>query len=268
MIKSFLYKLLDLATLKTGIPVRVNNFRLRLPARYYRYFSKTYEVENFRFFLTHSKEGMVTLDIGAHFGLFSIFFQKSTGGVVYAFEPTRSTNKVLKKTVRLNNCTNTVKVFDMAIDEAPSTAEFFLSDIVGGRANTLVQNSKLSHASESYTVVVTSVDTFVRERNLSVGCIKIDAEGAELGVLKGAGATIRKDNPIILLSLHPEPIRSRGDTLKEIWVLIESYGYKVLSCDTGEVLNENLFCEATELFDVHLLPIDHSFRNANSEFSS
>ena len=254
-IKESLYSVLDLVTLKKGIPVTVNGFRLRLPTRYHRYFSKTYEKENFDFFLKHCKKGMITLDIGAHFGLFSVFFQKESRGTVYAFEPTQSTRQVLSQTVAINHCEESVKVLGMAVDETPGTAEFFLSEVVGGRANTLVKGSQLSHATLSYSVPVTSVDVFVREKNLEISCIKIDAEGVELGVLKGARETIEKFRPVILLSLHPEPIQSRGNSLKEIWDIIKSYRYTVLLSDTGSVIEENNFCIRAELFDVHMLPM-------------
>ncbi len=254
--KESLYKLLDLITFRKGIPVKVNNFKIRLPARYHRYFSKTYEEENFNFFLKHYKKGTIILDIGAHFGLFSVFFQKIAHGIVYAFEPTKTTNDILRQTVALNHCEDTVKVLAMAVDEIQGTADFFLSEVVGGRANTLVKNSKLSHAKQSYKVEVTSVDHFAGSRNLAVDCMKIDAEGAELGVLKGADSTIKKFKPIILLSLHPEPIQSRGDSLKEIWDLIVNHGYTILLSDTGQKMDENSFCNTTELFDVHLIPVD------------
>ena len=78
------------------------------------------------------------------------------------------------------------------------SANFFIHSTVGGRGNTLVQNAKLGMTSSSYEVKVTSVDVFVKEKGIKVDCIKIDAEGAELGVLKGASETISKGRPIIL----------------------------------------------------------------------
>ena len=50
MIKKVYYALLDLITFGKGIPVVINNFKVRLPARYYKYFPKNYEEENFTFF--------------------------------------------------------------------------------------------------------------------------------------------------------------------------------------------------------------------------
>jgi FkbM family methyltransferase len=252
MIKKVYYALLDLITFGKGVPVVINNFKVRLPARYYKYFSKNYEEENFTFFKNHCRQGMTTLDIGAHFGLFAVFFQKTSGGVVYAFEPTRETLKVFKETVAINKCQGKVEVVEMAVDREPGSANFFIHSTVGGRGNTLVQNAKLGMTSSSYEVKLTSVDVFVKEKGINVDCIKIDAEGAELGVLKGASATISKGRPIILLSIHPEPIQSRGDSLMEIWDLLDEYRYKVLL--DGVEMSKHKFCTATDLFDVHLVP--------------
>lgn len=252
MIKKVYYALLDLITFGKGIPVVINNFKVRLPARYYKYFPKNYEQENFSFFKEHCKPGMTTLDIGAHFGLFAVFFQKSSGGAVYAFEPTKETLKIFKETVAINKCRDKVHVVEMAVDKEPGSANFFIHSTVGGLGNTLVQNAKLGMTSSSYEVKVTSVDVFVKEKGIDVDCIKIDAEGAELGVLKGAAETISKRRPIILLSIHPEPIQSRGDSLTEIWNLLEHYQYKVLL--DGKEMDSGSFCNATGLFDVHLIP--------------
>ena len=252
MIKQIYYTLLDLVTFKKGIPVTVNGFNLRLPARYYKYFPKTYEKENFEFYKKHSKKGMTVLDIGAHFGLFAVFFQKNTDGVVYAFEPTKNTLGVLKETVAINKCQDKIHIVEMAVDKEPGSANFFVNKTVGGRGNTLVKDAKLGMTSSSYLVEVTSVDVFVKEKGIEVDCIKIDAEGAELGVLKGAANTILKNRPVILLSIHPEPIQSRGDTLNEIWNLLEQYRYKVLLDD--KEMSESDFSGANHLFDVHLIP--------------
>jgi FkbM family methyltransferase len=251
MIKKIYYSLLDLVTFGKGIPVLINNFKVRLPARYYKYFPKNYEEENFNFFKDHCKPGMTTLDIGAHFGLFAVFFQKTSNGVVYAFEPTRETLKILKETVAINQCNDKVHVVEMAVDKEAGVANFFIHSTVGGRGNTLVKDAKLGMTSTSYEVKVTSVDLFVKEKGIEVSCIKIDAEGAELGVLKGAAETITKWKPLILLSIHPEPIQSRGDSLKEIWDLLQQFGYKVL-LDEKE-MDQNSFCTTTDLFDVHLI---------------
>ena len=251
MIKKIYYTLLDLITFGKGIPVVINNFNVRLPARYYKYFPKNYEGENFTFFKQHCKPGMTTLDIGAHFGLFAVYFQKTSNGVVYAFEPTKETLKVLNETVAVNKCQGKVHIVEMAVDKEPGSANFFIHETVGGRGNTLVKDAKLGMTSSSYVVKVTSVDLFVKEKGIDVDCIKIDAEGAELGVLKGASETISKRKPFILLSIHPEPIQSRGDSTAEIWDLLQQFGYKVLL--DGKEMDRNSFCKATDLFDVHLV---------------
>ena len=252
MIKKIYYALLDLITLKKGIPVVINNFKVRLPARYYKYFPKNYEAENFSFFKEHSRPGMTILDIGAHFGLFAVFFQKVSNGTVFAFEPTRETLKVFRKTVAINNCNGKVHVVDMAVDKEPGKADFFVHSAIGGRGNTLVKEAKMGMTSSSYEVKVTSVDAFVKEKGIKVDCIKIDAEGAELGVLKGSANTISRQRPIILLSIHPEPVQSRGDSLVEIWDILEEFRYKVLL--NHKEMNKSDFCSATDLFDVHLVP--------------
>ena len=252
MIKKIYYTLLDLVTFGKGIPVVINNFKVRLPARYYKYFPKNYEEENFAFFKEHCKPGHDDTWILAPILDYLLFsFKKHPMEWCMLLSQQKRTLKVLRETVAINKCQDKVHVVEMAVDKEAGSANFFIHQTVGGRGNTLVQNAKLGMTSSSYVVKVTSVDLFVKEKGIEVDCIKIDAEGAELGVLKGAAETITKRKPFILLSIHPEPIQSRGDSITEIWDLLQQFGYKVLL--DGKEMDKNSFCNATDLFDVHLI---------------
>jgi hypothetical protein len=97
-----------------------------------------------------------------------------------------------------------------------------------------------------------SVDEFVQERALSVDCIKIDVEGAELSVLKGARNTLKEQRCVTRLGLHPTFITQNGDSLEGIWDLVADLKMR-MSFDGDDVTRE-WFCSQTDLFDVNLLP--------------
>ena len=84
-----------------------------------------------------------------------------------------------------------------------------------------------------------SIDQFVKERNIKIDFIKIDVEGAELGVLKGGWNTIRENKPLINLAMHPNSIANRGNTNEQIWDFLAPMNYKILF--NGEPIEKSMF---------------------------
>ncbi len=74
--KKIYYFLLELVTFGRGVKVKINGFQLKLPSKYYRNFPDGYENDNFEFFAKNTPSNAVVLDIGAHIGLYAVFFCK------------------------------------------------------------------------------------------------------------------------------------------------------------------------------------------------
>lgn len=87
-IKKVGYEVLHLITLGKGVLASISGFKLKLPTKYFRLFCSNYEESSFNFFRSSIRKGGVTLDIGAHIGLYSVFLAKTYCGKVYSFEPT------------------------------------------------------------------------------------------------------------------------------------------------------------------------------------
>ena len=252
--KEFLYKLLNLATLGRGMKSTINGHEVRLPTRFYRFFPDNYERENFKFVFEVCKPGDTILDFGAHIGLFSAIAAKAVGsqGKIYAFEPSPTTNALLKKTVAINNAGGIIQTFQKAVGGEVGKTTFFISDGQADNANSLV-NYKEDRPFHGIEIEVTTIDAFVKEQGLKkVDFIKIDVEGAEYDALKGAVDTFRKYRPKSILAIHPEPIRAKGDSLEAIYDLVKELGYTAYYNDRP-VTKEN-FCSQTDLLDLHLIP--------------
>ena len=254
-LKAFYYYLLDLATLKKGIKVKINDHVFRLPARYYKYFPVDYERKNFTFFKQVCKPGMKIIDIGAHIGLYSIYMQKLSGGYVFSFEPAPSTLSVLKQTIALNGAVNNIEVIPAAVADKHGKARFSLDSRSASVRNSLVQYEGTANLPTCEVDVVT-IDDFVKERNSTINFIKIDAEGVELAVLKGAQETITRHRPFIILALHPSAITARNETSEMIWMFIKKMNYNISF--GGENISKEEFCKQTALFDVQLIPLEVS----------
>ena len=251
-LKKGYYFFINTITLGNGVPITINDFKLKFPLKYHRYFPKDYEKDNFNFVRKHGRFRMISLDVGAHFGLFSIFLQKESKGTVYAFEPTPSTIEIIKETIKINHCEDSVHIIPSAVDERPGKAIFFINEVEGlSLANSLIDYNNPEHPQKGYEVNVTSIDEFVKEKKVMVDFIKIDAEGAELGVLKGARNTIMTTKPLIILSMHPGSITKRNESNEQIWNFLTPLNYKILF--DGKQIDKKDFCNKTDLFDVQLI---------------
>ncbi len=247
-IKESIYNFLDLVTLKKGRARRINEFDIRFPIRYYRYYEDGYEKDTFSYFEKIIKPNDTILDIGAHIGLFSVFFSKklSDKGRVICFEPTPGTFQILEKTAELNDLKNCTLV-NAAIADKSGSLNFNLtsSDGEGSNANSLVHTERTVNVTK---VKVFSIDDYRRAEKLKINILKIDVEDYELNALIGAKETFDQDKPSGILALHPESIKELGQTLEQIWDILEKYKCKVEY--RGVPIPKEEFCSKELLFDV------------------
>lgn len=250
-IKEIGYSVLNAATLGRGIVRRIGGENIRFPARWSRYYEAEYEPETFRFFRSSVKAGNTVLDIGGHIGLFAVVAGRLAGptGKVYSFEPTPFTRSVLTRVIQLNGLENIVEVRPEAVSSESGETVFFDTGDTISNANSLVRTER---SRGEIPVRVTSVDDFSAERGLRVDVMKIDVEGVELDVLSGARATILEQRPLIRLGLHPPFIAKNGQSLRQIWDLLDEYAMTV-HFDGAEVTRD-WFCSQELLFDVELRP--------------
>jgi FkbM family methyltransferase len=155
-----------------------------------------------KFFLDYLHEGNILIDVGAHYGYFSLLGALIVGkdGQVHSFEPTPSTFEVLrsnttgKDTITINNCA----IFS-------DNREVLMNDYGYQRSayNTIVHTQN-EHDTKCVRVKALSLDSYVMEKRIIPDFLKIDAEGAEYDVLLGAHHTIRNYRPIITLEVSNE----------------------------------------------------------------
>ena len=252
--KEFIYKILDIASMGRGLQRRVNGHKLRLPTRYFKYFPETYEAENFEFLKESCKPGAVIIDIGAHIGLFSIIAAQVTGktGKLYAFEPAPGTYALLQQTVVINHEEQVIETMQKAVGKENGKITFFVSDNKADNSNSLV-NYKEDRSLHGIDVAVTSIDNFVKEKNISkLNFIKIDVEGAEYDTLQGAVNTLKNLRPKCIVAIHPEPIAAKGDRLEDIYDFIVGCNYRIM-LDKKEFTKAALLANS-ELIDLHIYP--------------
>lgn len=159
-----------------------------------------YEQEKTNIVVKNTAPGDIVFDVGAHVGYYSLMMAKLAGedGRVYSFEPRPLNNEFLRKHISANKVKN-VEVVDKAISDIVGTLKF--------NSNTGTGTGQLSETG-NIEVNSTSIDTLISEGKPMPNLIKIDVEGGEVGVLKGAVQTIEKAKPKIILATHGEELHS------------------------------------------------------------
>ncbi|MEO7660385.1 MAG: FkbM family methyltransferase [Pyrinomonadaceae bacterium] len=253
LLKEAAYKALDAVTLGRGVSRVIGGETIKFPARWSRYYEADYEPETFKFFSENVRPGQTVLDIGGHIGLFAVVNARRVGpaGKVFSFEPTPFTRSVLTEVVELNSCSDIVEVRGEAVSSRRGETVFFDTGNAISNANSLVK-TEMSRTEIPITLV--SVDEFVKEKDLKVDCLKIDVEGAELDVLIGARETFLGHRPVARLGLHPPFIKQNGQSLEDIWNVLNEYKVNVVF--DGKAAEKHWFCTQPELFDVNLLPVE------------
>ena len=138
------------------------------------------------------------IDAGGYVGDTALLFSSYTDKDIHVFEASPSNMDIIRETIRLNHLDNIVPV-SKALGEKSGTATFSLGE--RNSCNSLVERPGYNYPDHIEVPVVT-LDDYVRENDLEVGLIKVDIEGGEQLLLRGAVETIRTQHPILLISIY------------------------------------------------------------------
>lgn len=175
-------------------------------------------------------EGAVFLDVGAHIGYFSMKAAVKVGktGHVLAFEPNPETLKLLRDNVAANQARNVIVEPVACTDREQMLTLYAAARINTGASSLARQNANISteEAPRSYVVRGRPIDNVVRELNLTrVDAMKIDVEGAEVSVLRGAAATLHRFHPKVVIEVVAQQLASFQTTPEELASVFREAGY-------------------------------------------
>ncbi|MDB4349669.1 FkbM family methyltransferase [Omnitrophica bacterium] len=181
----------------------------------------------FKKWLEVCKGKRTVFDIGAHIGLYSIPASRviDKSGLIYAFEPSRANRSYLEKHSRFNGIDN-IKIFPCLVGEGSSEGVVFYENNDVDPMNSVKMRKNLDLYNKVSKEQV-SLDDFCDQRNIAPEIIKIDVEGSELKVLKGAQTIFKKYNPIVFLSLHPRRLALMDASIEELAQLTDSLSYNI-----------------------------------------
>ena len=206
--------------------------------------------EDLVYLFANAKAGWLVFDIGANIGAWSLLLSQKVGacGCVVACEPSRHSYNALVKNIAVNHLGN-VKTLDVALSDAPGSARLY-HDIDATR-NSLGLTRENERA-EFETVRCITLDAAVRDLQISnVDFLKIDVEGAEPLVLRGAKQTIEKFKPAILFGINASAMKALGLPHDTAWAILNEYGYAFYSLKSGRFAPEESCPPSGNIWAVH-----------------
>jgi FkbM family methyltransferase len=164
------------------------------------------------------RPGMIVADVGAHIGTFTLLASKKVGewGKVIAVEAEKNNFNQLNKNLELNGIKNVMPI-KIALSDFNGEKDFFITKGSGCHSFSPPVGQEIV---DKIKIKVKSLDTLMKELNIEkIDLLKIDAEGAELEILKGAQETLIK-NPkmkMVIAAYHsPKEASEVISYLKEL----------------------------------------------------
>lgn len=231
------YRLLHNSRIKITLPT--NNHKFLVPDDLiWAYANGDYYEKNVIYFfdqIIKSYKNPVLHDIGANCGYYSLRYSTNCKQI-FSFEPVSTTFKHLKKNIDNNTISNIIPLkFGLAENNESKTINLYSSS-----GNNSIFDRKIPHNHPlkkvgTEMIVLRKLDSLIESGELTIpDIIKIDVEGAELAVLKGAKKTINLHRPTILLEYSENTSNDAGYSKARLLNVLELTDYHIYGIPEDE----------------------------------
>lgn len=210
-----------------------------------------YDAMQLAWMIDNISEGDFVIDIGANYGQCTVVMAARCGasGNVIAFEPNPQARDLLRRNFDLNPSVKRAAIEPFACcDVAGGEADLYRN---GNPSNSalvsLAAAESAGKVAETFRVPLTTLDAYLAARGLpEPRCVKIDTEGAEIRVLKGA-CNLLAGNAAIFCELHPYAWPQYGNSLDELKRLVAESGRRMRYLDRTSDLGHDATYGIVEL---------------------
>jgi len=165
------------------------------------------------------------IDLGAFWGLFSLGSALRVGrtGRVVAVEPSPRAFMLLQSNIRSNRFDSIIiSVKEVCTDKPGMSIDFYADP-----SSSMIDSAAMpTTGSIQVKRLTTTIDEITGRFNISPKIIKIDVEGFEHLVLKGAEGTLERFRPIIFIEFHPEELRLCDTSVNDVLAFLRERGYE------------------------------------------
>jgi FkbM family methyltransferase len=188
-------------------------------------------------------------------------------GLVVSFEPNPAARRIFLENCEVNDIRN-VRLEPLALSDCPGVSTFYIQKGQVSWNSSFFADFSSQHnrdKTEQIEVNMTTLDAYVADHGLEPTFIKIDAEGSEFLILRGAMKTIRTYRPILSVEFNPQSAKSANTTVEEMQKSLENVGYQLMVLkrlrtgsfrfDRREPFQPAIHC-ADDLCNILCLPTD------------
>lgn len=171
------------------------------------------------------------IDGGGFMGESGFIFSAYSPRKVYCFEPLPEQVERIRQNFLCAPHPELLEVVPCGLAEQDGE-----SNLSAGAAGSTL-NKNLADTASGIPVRICRIDSFADSRNLNVGLIKLDIEGLELEAVRGAEKTIRRDRPILLISIY-HTVKDFFGVKAFLEELVPDYRFSIRHLDANEMLLE------------------------------
>jgi FkbM family methyltransferase len=177
------------------------------------------------------KLGDNVIEVGANVGAHTLLLARlvGIGGEVHAFEPTTYAHGRLVRNIELNpDLMGRISVYSRPLAESTCT----ISD--AGFRSSWSRTDKTGAIQHLFDKQAWTIDDFVHDSGIvTISLLKIDVDGYELRVLKGAESTLDQLGPDVLVEICDYTLRRQGNSVSDLFDFMTSLNYAAWDVETS-----------------------------------
>lgn len=209
---------------------KIHGFKIRLdlaewPDRLAYFLGRWYDLPTQLLLKEAIAPGDAVVDVGGNIGMFTLTARYYVGeaGAVHVFEPNPAPRERLLRHLEANSIAN-VTVHDCALDEREGEA------VLHAPKSNLGEGSLARPAYPETDMIAEAVEIKVGDHvlpDVSPRLLKVDVEGAEVGVLRGFRRMIARARPVIVCECAQQHLKRFGKSFTDLAAIAEEHGYDV-----------------------------------------
>ncbi len=196
------------------------------------------------------KDGETVVDIGANFGWYSVLMAQAVGpdGQVFSFEPNATIHEVLKRNIELNDFSSRINLNKFGIGERAATG-VLLSKSNESAIGYFSTADDPVPGDDGQSVEIHPLDEVVGAAIDNIAFVKIDVEGFEPFVLRGARKVLASDHPpVILMEINLEALERSHTDIDSFLTELGALGQPAIASGNGLTLLDGLRRENANVF--------------------
>ena len=189
------------------------------------YPKELYEKETVTLITKLIKPGMKIINIGANIGYFTILLANLVGpsGKVFSFEPHPENFEFLRKNLEINNCTNVESIMKAISNKNEKTTLLHSTSSAWHSLGT-----KEGPGFKRIPVETITIDDFLKDLDIEIDFVIMDAEGSETNIIQGMTKTLQKNPHLeIIAEYNPATLEFVDSSGMDLITIIKKIGFSI-----------------------------------------